>query len=196
MVNKAEIRKTLKEYFTIDGKITIADDGRVSVKGDVALNLEHSHLPVQFDIVDGDVECHNTGLQSLKGSPTKISGFFYCEDNQLRNLEGGPEEVGSYFWCESNPLESLKGFPSYVGGTFYCDYNPSLPLLRTLVAKNGVYFQNKRKYPFAEKIKNVLNQFKGQGKAGVLKCSHALLTLEKELQETDPTISLRANVKW
>ena len=198
MVDKKEIRKTLKEYFTIQrgGKITIADDGKVSVTGTVELRGNHSHLPVQFDIVDGWFRCGYADLQSLKGSPSKVENGFDCANNQLISLEGGPDWVGGYFWCESNPLESLKGFPSYIGGTFFCDYNPSLPLLRILVAKGGVFFQNNQKCPFSREIQKILNQFRGQGKAGVLKCSHALLSLEKELQETDPTISLRDNIRW
>ena len=186
--------ETLKKYFKIYGDITIADDGRVSVAGvtvDVKLKGQHSHLPVQFDIVEGDFDCWNKGLQSLQGSPTKVKGAFVCANNQLLSLEGGPDWVGHNFVCVGNPLESLKGFPSYIGGWFVCDYDPSLPLLRTLVAKNGVIFHNKREYPFAVKIQDVLNQFKGQGKAGVLKCSHALLTLEKEIG-----IDIRANIKW
>ena len=195
MVDKAEILDTLKKYFRIYGDITIADDGRVSVTGSVYLKGNHSYLPVQFDTVDGVFYCGYTGLQSLQGSPTKVEEDFGCSDNQLLSLEGGPDWVGSGFSCVGNPLESLKGAPSYIGGKFYFDYNPSLPLLRTLVAKDGVWFHN-REYPFAVKIQDVLNQFKGQGKAGVLKCSHALLSLEKELQKEDPSISLRENIRW
>ena len=191
MVDKAEILKTLKINFDINGDITIADDGRVSVTSGVELRGNHSHLPVQFDIVGGNFDCGYADLQSLKGSPTKVGGAFGCSNNQLLSLEGGPDWVGHNFVCVGNPLESLKGFPSYIGRIFFCNYDPSLPLLRTLVAKDGVYFQNKRKYPFAKKIQDVLNQFAGQGKAGVLKCSHALLALEKELG-----IDIRANIKW
>jgi hypothetical protein len=191
MVDKEEIKQQFNLFFDISGKMTVADDGKVNVTGTVELRGTYSHFPVQFDTVGGNFECYHAGLHSLQGSPSKVGGRFYCSDNQLLSLEGGPDWVGGDFWCESNPLESLKGAPSYIGEEFYLSYDPNLPLLRTLVAKKGVYFQNKRKYPFAEKIKNVLNQFAGQGKAGVLKCSHALLTLEKELG-----IDIRANIRW
>ena len=196
MVDKAEIRNTLKKYFDINAKITIADDGRVSVAGSVVLLDKHSHLPVQFDKVNGGFYCSHSELQSLQGSPTRVRRYFSCLNNNLLSLEGGPDWVGGSFNCENNPLESLKGFPSHVGGIFHCTYNPSLPLLRMLVAKRGVVFQDSGEYPYATKIQDVLNQFKGQGKAGVLQCSHALLSLEKELQKEDSTVSLRANIKW
>ena len=191
MVDKAEIRKALKINFDINGKMTIAEDGRVSVAGGVVLKSELSHLPVQFDIVDGRFNCNFKGLQSLQGSPAKVTSNFSCVDNKLLSLEGGPDWVGDYYDCSVNRLESLKGFPSYVEGWFICDYDPSLPLLRALVAKKGVWFKNQAEYPIAKKILNVLNQFSGQGKRGVPACMVALNNLQKELG-----IDIRANIKW
>ena len=195
MVDEKEVLKTLNKYFTFekvrDITITIADDGKVSVTGEVRLKRKLSHLPVQFDTVDGGFRCSQAGLQSLHGSPSKVERYFNCSFNKLLSLEGGPDRVGDYFSCGYNPLESLKGAPSYVGKEFYCDYNPSLPLLRTLVAKQGVRFLNTGKYPIAEEIQDVLNQFKGQGKRGVPACMVALNNLQKELG-----IDIRANIKW
>ena len=191
MVDKEEIKQQFNLFFDISGIMTVADDGKVNVTGTVELRGTHSHFPVQFDIVGGNFECYHAGLHSLQGSPSKVKNGFDCTNNQLISLEGGPDWVGGEFYCGRNPLESLKGAPSYIGEEFYLSYDPNLPLLRTLVAKKGVRFQNQKEYPIAKKIQEVLNQFAGQGKRGVLPCTKALLTLEKELG-----IDIRANIRW
>jgi hypothetical protein len=129
------------------------------------------------------------------GNATWIVGRFDCSFNKLTCLCGAPASVGGDFDCSSNPLVTLQGCPSKIGGKIILDYRPNLRLLRTLVAKE-VEFKNNENWPFSKKIEAVLNQFKGQGKRGLLVATSALLKLEKELQKEDPSINIRENIKW
>ena len=195
MVDEREIRKLLREYFRV-GEFEIEADGRVNVTHGMVelLNLhKFSKLPVKFGKVHGSFYCNNNELTSLENCPHEVGGIFDCSGNNLTSLEGGPETVGLNFVCKGNPLASLKGAPSSINRLFYLDYDPKLPLLRTLAAKDGVLFSQEShdKYPYAIRLERVLYEFRGQGKAGVLKCSHALLTLEKEIG-----VDIRDNIRW
>lgn len=55
------------------------------------------------------------GLESLEGSPKKITGSFFCDNNYLRTLEYGPRIVGGEFNCNGNILRTLEGAPVVVG---------------------------------------------------------------------------------
>ena len=58
-------------------------------------------------------------VQSLVGSPKKVTKDFNCTLNLLKTLEGGPEEVGGDYDCKLNfNMQSLKGAPTLVGGDF------------------------------------------------------------------------------
>ena len=105
-----------------------------------------------------------------------------------------PESVGADVDASFNrELESLKGLPNYFPGKLYLTYTLKLPLLRALCARDGVKFTGTQAElsHVAEQIQNILNQFAGQGRRGVLPCTKALMTLEKELK-----IDLSANIKW
>ena len=215
MVDKEKIEKLLKKHFDTDEKITIADDGRVSTSGAVQLLGRLKKLPVQFDKVGNGFYCSGSDLITLAGCPIEVGGRFDCSHNKLKTLEGAPKKVNDVFACINNLLESFEGFPEAVGGyisahdnknlkslkglpesfvSISLNYSANLPLLRLLGARRGVAFAYAPMYVM--RIEEVINEFAGQGKAGVLKCSHALLTLEKELQKEDSTVSLRANIKW
>ena len=197
MVDKHKIRDLFDGYFTISGKITINDDGTVDCYGTVQMIRKSSRFPVRFGTVEnGWFDCTGMGLTSLDGAPVTVDGTFDCCDNLLKNLEGGPTEVDLDYVVYNNPLESLKGFPKILRRLFKLDYDPKLPLLRVLTAKRGVYFLPSFEYPYIAKIQSVLFDFAGQGKAGAMACSLALLKLERELKEKFPSINLRENVKW
>ena len=198
MVDKKKIKNLISENFYIDGEITIHDSGVVDVHGYVKLIKKTEKLPVQFGRVSGFFYCDNNKLTSLQGAPSSVGDSFSCTNNKLTSLEGAPSSVGGGFYCIDNNLtSSLKGAPSGVDGKFILDYSPNLPLLRTIVAKGGVFFENKIKYPkIAQEIEDVLNNFAGQGKRGFLAATVALLKLEKELQKEDPSINIRENIKW
>ena len=193
MVDKIKIWELLDKYFRLTGDIVVDDDGTISGARIVSIIRSVSRLPVEFGTVSGWFDGSDIGLTSLKGSPKTVGKFFNCCGNKLTSLEGGPGTVGLNFDCTGNPLKSLKGAPTKIGGSFHLDYHPDLPLLRTLVAEEGVRFgvNSMLKYPYSEKIEDVLLKFGGHGKKSVLQCTKELLTLEKELG-----IDIRANIKW
>ena len=193
MVDKEKIADLFWEYFTTNGRISIDDAGKVNIDDSVRCrrNMVMPLFLFEFGRVHGDFNCSNMGLTSLKGCPSSVGRDFYCKNNPLQDFQGGPSTVGGSFDFRSVSVKLLQGFPSYIGIRVYCDYNPDLPLLRLLAAKHGVNLNNPGKYPFVEKIQEVLNQFEGQGKRGAMACSMALLTLEKELG-----IDIRANIRW
>lgn len=174
MVDKEEIFKKFNIYFGSRAGLTIRDDGVVDVDGSVRLARKTKKLPVQFGRVDGDFSCVSKGLETLQGSPKIVEGGFFCGGNDIKT--------------------SLQGLPAEIGGDLVLDYYPELPLLRTLATKGriGICYL----HPYVKQVSTVLNQFKGQGKAGAMACTLALLKLEKQLKEHNPEISLRENIKW
>ena len=74
-------------------------------------------------IIDGNFNCINKQLTSLKGSPKDGFNNFYCFDNNLTTLEGAPSKVGEDFNCYNNKLITLEGAPKKVGGYFDCTKN-------------------------------------------------------------------------
>ena len=141
--------------------------------------------------VGRDFYCQNNQLESLDGAPAWVGKDFDCRKNQLTTLEGAPKYVARHFICNNNPLTSLKGMPDYIGGQFWFEYDPQLPLLRALVAKEGIGTHPDPKYPYSDKIIATMNLFKGQGKRGVPACMVALNNLQKELG-----IDISANIRW
>jgi len=161
-------------------------------------------------IVDGGMSCYGNKLTTLKGCTKSICNDFNCNNNQLASLEGGPEYVGGNFSCSRNNLTSLVGGPTTVKGDYYCCYNPltsleglpsdgsvetliityspNLPLMRALAVNNIRFYSGDTT---SNKIRDVLNKYAGQGKAGMMKCSSELLTLGKELG-----LDLRQNARW
>lgn len=75
------------------------------------------------DTYNGDIDCEELGLTSLKGAPDRVTGYFYCGSNRLTTLVGGPTYVGRDFYCADNRLTSLKGGPIKVGHAYNCGRN-------------------------------------------------------------------------
>ena len=69
-------------------------------------------------VVNGEFDCDNNKLTTLKGAPKEVKRSFYCNKNQLISLEGSPSIVGWGFYCYDNPLKSYKGKPDKIGGKF------------------------------------------------------------------------------
>jgi len=160
--------------------------------------------PVVFGTVTGHVDFSNRGLVSLRGAPKSCHGFncgsnylesleggpktvfgaYICSYNELTDLKGAPDQVGKRFVAHQNPLKSLEGCPSFIGERFHITYTPTLPLLRTLVAKDGVVFDTSDNDvdPVLERI---LDQYKGQGKMAVFDC-------QKDLEDA----GFEENARW
>jgi hypothetical protein len=198
MVNVNEIEQKFKKHFSYHGVITHIDPetGQIDVDGDVYLKRKVSRLPVQFAHVTGSFVCSDSKLKTLAGAPHSVRGVFDCSNNvltslmgapeyvgrdfkcaynKLSNLMGAPDEVGTDFNCVGNPLVSLEGAPSHVKTHFVVSYAPDLPLLRTLVAKSGVWLDwgFKSRNP----VQDILNspEFQGKGKQDAIKCALELI---------------------
>jgi hypothetical protein len=70
---------------------------------------------------------------------------FECQGHKLTSLKYIPKIIPGDLVCYDNPLISLEGIEldSYIGNEILLTYTPTLPLLRTVKAKNGVLFQDK-----------------------------------------------------
>jgi hypothetical protein len=198
MVDVKLIELKFNKYFKHSGVVTHIDPetGLIDVDGYVTLKRMVTRLPVSFGSITGSFICSDNKLTTLKGAPSHVGGVFdcsmnaltslvhspeyvgrdfYCGRNKLTNLKGAPEEVGVEFNCNGNPLTSLEGAPNVIPAWFVVSYSPDLPLLRTLVAKQGVWL-NWGLGGHSE-VEDILQdpEFKGKGKAGAIKCAIALI---------------------
>jgi len=86
-------------------------------------NMQLTTLKGAPQYVRGSFKCHNNQLTTLEGAPQYVGFSFSCHDNQLTTLEGAPYRIGGGFNCINNTLTTLEGAPQYVGGGFNCAYN-------------------------------------------------------------------------
>ena len=123
------ISQTCKEYNIKNYKIN--KDYSIDVVGDVILHRSKlKELPLKFNIVEGNFNCSNNLLTSLKGSPKKVYGNFSCFNNSnLKSLEYSPNYVSGSFNCNSCDITSLKGSPEKVEGEFNIALNPNITSL-------------------------------------------------------------------
>jgi hypothetical protein len=160
-VDKKQILDKFRKNFEITGNYEIADDGYVSVNGNVKLAKPVESLPVRFRRISGNFWCQSNNLKTLEGSPYQVGENFLVRENDLDTLEGSPQIVGKIFSCSGNPrlgslkggpvwvgeqyncsscgLEDLIGAPQWVGGSFYCSGNP-LESLKGIPIHIGHYF--------------------------------------------------------
>lgn len=121
-----KIKEKIKEWLMNQGifNFTLNKDLSVDVKESVEIIFKNlQSLPVQFNIIEGDFNCSNNRLITLKGCPKKVYGTFSCNNNQLKTLEFGPEYVDDCFLCNDNKLKDLKYSPTFVGNQYSCDDN-------------------------------------------------------------------------
>jgi hypothetical protein len=200
-MDRKQVLSLISQHFTVDGRVTVTPDGKVTVERDVVMNNRFykgfEKLPVEFASVGGTLSIETNNLKTLVGCPETVGGGFDCDDNELMSLEGGPKAVGrgyscsknfisdlkgapraipGNFNCSINPLQSLEGFPSEIGGTLWISYKETLPLLRTLVAHSIVF------YPWADntdspagRVLSILKKYAGEGKRGVIRCQKELI---------------------
>ena len=91
---------------------TINSSGVVDVNNDVIISFKKlTHIPIQFGKVNGDFNCNNNELSSLKGAPQYIGGNFWFYKNQIKILSTETKimYVGKEVDFEINPLTSLSG---------------------------------------------------------------------------------------
>jgi hypothetical protein len=195
---KQSVLNTLLAHFTVDGQPKVNDDLSVNAPEDVVLHNQFysafEKLPVGFShvggglmlsinklktlqgcptAVGGSFECDNNSLQSLEFGPSQVGESYNCSHNQLKNLIGAPKIVPMSFNCSNNPLETLEGFPEKIGKTVYITYTPSLPLLRTLVAREIIFWPSTTDNGL--KVLSILAKHVGQGRRGAFSCKKELI---------------------
>ena len=135
--NEQEIIDICKKY-NIEN-YTINSDGSIDVDGDVNISIRGlTEIPLKFNNVYGNFNCHSNKLTNLLGSPKYVGGWFDCFNNQLTTLIGGPERVGGSFKCTYNQLTTLIGGPERVDGNYFkCSYNKLTSLEGSPIIING-----------------------------------------------------------
>lgn len=111
-------------------KYVINDDGTIDVNGNLSLsNKNIKKLPdyINFNIVYGYCDMAYSDLETLKGFPKKVYGYFRCSNNKLTSLQYCPKYVykGSRnrtgnFYPGRNPVrftsKDVKKYCKYVEG--------------------------------------------------------------------------------
>ena len=81
-------------------------------------------IKYEFKITEqGNIDCSNNKLITLRGAPQKVGGRFDCSGNNLTTLEGAPQKIGKGFDCSCNNLTTLEGAPQEIGKGFDCSDN-------------------------------------------------------------------------
>jgi hypothetical protein len=190
-------------------KISLSPSNEIVVNGDIVawgVGQSFPQLPVRFKKVTGVCGFASMGLESLLGAPQEC-GSFYCSGNELESLEHGPTTIvgGEYncsynrlsdltglpteipgrLSCHGNWLTSLQGFPNHVGTSVDLTWHNSLPLLRTLVAKEVGFSNTGDTFEKAYQVAKILNKYAGQGKRAMFDC-------QKDLEDA----GFEGNARW
>lgn len=180
MVDRDEIYQTFTRWFIADESesVEVMSNGVVYVYSSVDFRIgdgfPNGELPLQFGVIKGDFSVSYSGLTGLKGMPREVTGAVVLSGNPLKNLIGCTQKIGRHLRLRHmSQLTSLEGFPTELKGHVSLDWKPTLPLLRTLLAGEGIaLWPNEKKIWQIEKI---LNQYQGQGRAGAIDCKRALV---------------------
>lgn len=58
---------------------------------------------INFEYCTGDFHIDHCNMESLRGCPKRVDGFFSCEGNRLTSLDGMPEEIYGDIFVRDNP---------------------------------------------------------------------------------------------
>lgn len=195
-----QIHELVREYFFYDTGFKVGPDGKVDAVGNWELKYAlNDQIPVQFGVVNGNLNVSNCGLTTLKGCGDWITGTLNASSNLITNLEGVPPQVGSidlsnnqeltslegaplmvrnFMDLTRTKLTSLKGLPTEPGaiGKIAITYQDHLPMLRLLVAKQIEVKKSGFGYSYLESkqpLQNILNddRWAGKGKSHMLNCA-------------------------
>ena len=123
---EAEVKKELARILE---RFKMIPKGKKVYEGPEGICFARDHLywyDEDFNEIDppyeinGGIDCYNTKITSLEGSPEKVGGFFYCRHTNITSLEGCPKTIGGYFDCSYTNIASLEGCPREVEGSFWC----------------------------------------------------------------------------
>jgi hypothetical protein len=120
--NISTIIKSCKLYKIYD--YSINEDGSIDVANDVDLGgHELTHIPINFNWVDGHFWVDQNKLTDLSGCPKYVGGDFRCSENKLTSLSGCPSEIKGDLIFTSNQITSFEGGPKTINGKIACKFN-------------------------------------------------------------------------
>jgi hypothetical protein len=196
MVDKEKILQELNSYFVAysiieDKKYDFDSQGRLNVYSDIRpsqYRFPNGSLPFAFGKVVGTFNVRDSNLSSLYGCPGEVTGDCLVDRNKLSDLRGAPDTVGGVFNISLMPrLQSLEGFPASVEAVIFT-WSSTLPVLRLLNAcRIGIAYGNTNAIEnrAAEKVKDILRRYAGQGK-------RAMFDAQKELEDA----GFEKNARW
>lgn len=117
----------------------IRDDLSVDVDNDVDLSeKELEEIPIQFNNIIGSFNISNNYLNSLIGSPRRVSDSFIAFSNYLENLKYFPKIVGQNIHLEDNELKILEYLPKIIRGNLSAENNKIIAFLNPPKLINGL----------------------------------------------------------
>jgi len=206
VVDRRHILLLLELHFQIDNapitgpdrRITINDDGSVSVWGNVRMTRPAGgRMPVAFDEVSGWFQAERMRLTTFENFPHTCNDLFVAE-NELSSFKNCPTHIESLdisnnrfenfvgldtaaltrIDAAGNPLKSLEGLPKTPPETplgIGITYRKDLPLLRLLVATEIDILDPQRLIKRYEPVQSILRKYAGQGRSGVIDCKRELV---------------------
>lgn len=187
------------------GKFTSMEGAPHTVTGSVDLLGCKQLASLQgFPSQTGGINIDGAAINSsqLKYLPRHVPGRLYI--NRCLNifdLHGLPTRIDRDLDLRLCPISSLDGFEG-CGGQLVVDYSPQMPLLKSLMAKDGVMLVNRGGYTAGmfiidtREITEELNKFKGQGKVALLNAALALKKLGEKYLPSAGTNPFLKNAKW
>jgi hypothetical protein len=189
----------------VGGKLTSMEGAPELVQGHVDILgckqlVSLKGFPIQ---VGGHVSIDRAAINStqLQYLPRHIKGSLYINQCvNLFDLQGAPAQIDDTLDLRVCPIRSLNGFEG-CGNKLVLDYDPNLPLLKSLLAQQGVYLLNRGGHtsgPFiidTNDIMEVINKYAGKGKSAML---NAALDLKKLGKHMNPQMDnpFEHNAKW
>ena len=173
------------------GRYAFSDDGsELHVYGPlfskIGLTMPDGMWPLQFGVIQGDVDISNSGLRSLEGSPREVYGNMNIANNPLTSLAGCTKKITGVLNITGIEFQSLEGLPPdlLVRVTWY----RQMPMMRLLTCKRILLSQQQMQENSdspAQKVLAILRKHQVNGKRAMFDC-------QKELEDK----GFEENAKW
>jgi hypothetical protein len=156
MVDRDQIKKTVKSHCKITGKILIADQGVVSVARlwsddyieDAAVVVKPGiqKLPVQFDHIQGNFDVTKSTLTHMWGFPPVVDGVLNMARKNIH-------------------ITQFTDYEPKKIGEWWMTYHKNLHLLKMIMADKIVLWDA------PEKVQEIMDRYAGKGKTSMLNCA-------------------------
>jgi len=120
------IEKWLEEHVHEANRcnITINNDSTINCAANIWFKSDNPIIQfpdyIQFNKVDGDFNCNDQKLTSLRGCPYYVDKTFFCSRNNLKSLEYSPKQVTNFYCTDNNGKEfSRKDLAKYCKVSYF-----------------------------------------------------------------------------